>query len=113
MRVKVYRNLLKAGVQYSVSYRGKVRHYTRAITLKNVVMKHPTAKQLKEVREGHRQVCAWVTGEPTRNYSLGAKFRRLASDPKRVDFFCDNETGERVDAARIVVLDRDGGFYAK
>ena len=74
-------------------------------------MKHATEKQLREVREGCRQVCQWIKGSRQTRHVGTSTLRRLSCDPKTTDGFCDAETGERIDAADLVVLTEKGAFY--
>ena len=77
-------------------------------------MKHATPKALNRVRTGAREVCQWIQGESiaSLHHADTTMWRRLIADPKRADGFHDAETGERVDSARLVMLNSDGAFYA-
>jgi hypothetical protein len=117
MRVKVYRNLhIKDGAKYSVSYRGLVITHAALISLRAVRMKQPLARQLQAVREGHRSVVCWLSGdwdvEMSRLSPVGS-YRRLACDPRKVDCFCDAFSGERVDSAVSVVLTPTGVLFSQ
>lgn len=113
---QAYRNLNKPGVVFSIRERGKVVDYANVVILANAKCKHPNANALKRIRNGKREVCAWVSG--TLIYS-GEDFRQLATpgwrrlncDPKRYDYFCDAITGERVDSASQIMLCSNGAFY--
>tara|TARA_B100000686_G_scaffold331298_1_gene394657 strand:- start:140 stop:496 length:357 start_codon:yes stop_codon:yes gene_type:complete len=113
--VQVYRNLHKPGVVYSIRQSGRVIGYSSFVVLSDVTMKHPTTKSLAGIRKGNRRVCAWlrgtlVTTEPD-SQLLAEPIRLLSCDPRRHDYFCDKDTGERIDSASWAILSPTGVEY--
>lgn len=111
MRTQAYRNLNKQGVVYSLRRGGRVVGYSSCVVLTDATMKHAGAPALARIRTGAREVCAWVTGNLSDAPADTSAMRRLSCDPKKHDCFCDSLTGERVDAASIVVLTTHGVYY--
>ncbi len=76
-------------------------------------MELATPAALQRVRTGRREVCQWIQGETVSNpvASFRNDWNRLVADPKRVDGFCDAETGIRIDSAKLVLLTDSGAFY--
>lgn len=110
--IQVYRNLkFRTEVMYSVRVNGKVIGHQNNLTLFNVRMKHATPNALRKVRKTKRSVICWLVGEHLEHHFNPVGMRRLRCDPKKVDFFCDAETGKRVDHASCVVLDDTGVYY--
>lgn len=121
-RFKAYRNLNRRdGVFYSLAYKSKVIGYYQYLLLNAVDLKHANPNALQRIRSGPREVCAWMLAEKASAIPLPAQhlhksmegMRRLSCDPKKVDHFCDAETGERVDHATFVVLCDSGTFYTE
>ena len=127
MLVRAYRNLNKReSVVYSTQTRErndagklawKVTGYCACVFLEDATMKHATPHALQRVRTGAREVCQWVQGESISSLQApihdSAAWRRLLSDPKTADGFRDAETGDRIESARLVMLNSDGAFYVR
>ena len=112
MRVKVYRNLNKPGVQYSIAHKGRVIDYRTHIVLRDCKFKHPNQKQLDEIRTGNRQVCAWINGDLLDEYPSDIVDARIVScDPKKHDTF--NIEGKTINEAEYVILTPDGRCKAQ
>lgn len=109
----VYRNLhIRDRVGYSVRNGSRVERHTDELTLFDCVMKHPTPKQREVVRTGDRSVVCWIRGSEILAMAVpDTSLRRLACDPRKVDWFCDFETGDRVDRADLVTFRSDGVWY--
>ena len=104
-----YRNLRKPGVTYSLRQRGKVFGYAQHIHLKAVTAKHATPAALARIRTGVREVSVWLNAESIETDDIPdtTGWRSLTCDPKRHDFVCDWQTGERLDSFAEVVLTSD------
>lgn len=117
MTWSVYRNLrLLPRVGWSLRRNGRVQRYASSVLLKGVTMKHATAAQLERVQTGHREVCQWLNCGSLESVEEGDVLTesghfwlRLYCDPK-VGVFT-NERGDRVDAARAVLLLSDGSAH--
>ena len=123
METRAYRNLNKRdAVIYSLQTKQenakgklvwKVTEYVTEVCLKHCTLKHATPAALNRVRTGRREVCQWIQGEVCSNPAISFRndWNRLIADPKRADGFHDAETGERIDSAKLVMLNSDGAFY--
>jgi len=111
MRTQAYRNLNKQGVIYSLRQAGLVVGYASTVVLTDATMKHAGANALTRIRTGAREVCAWVSGTLSESQPDTTTMRRLLCDPKKQPFFCDAQTGARVDCASVIVLTETGAFY--
>ena len=126
-KTKVYRNLNRRdGVFFSVAHRGRVFGHYPAIFATGVTMKHASEAQAHRCRfggkrgTGCREVCAWLLCDrvDTPGFSTphelkpGLEWRRMACDPKKVDGFCDAETGAIIDSTEHVFLSSEGAYYA-
>lgn len=131
MRVCVYRNLHKSGVQFSIKHKGRVIDYKKNVLLRNAQFKHPNFEQ-RERCKSKREVCCWVNGDLASDSEFleclqsiieadalvkckgdSGSWRPLSCDPKKVAYFQDKFSGVKVDTARFVVLNEFGVFYCK
>lgn len=108
VRCDVYRNLKKPAVTYSIRQRGKVVGYTGKVVLRDCEFKHASPEQQSNCRQ-RRLVCQWVKGFVT-DAVPDAAWVRVACDPKQVNGFCRQDTGERIDRARFIHLCEAGCF---
>jgi len=122
MPIKVYRNLNRPDIQWSISYKERVIAYRKIVALGGVKFKHATPKQREHIITEHRQVFQWLRGtwfpEDTaaglaaqRLNGNDPSARQLGCDPKKGDGFRDLETNTKVDAAQMVLLTPDGVFF--
>lgn len=108
LRCDVYRNLNKPGVTFSIRQRGKVVGYSGNVVLRDCDFKHASAEQQEGCRQ-RRLVCQWVKGFTTDTVP-DAEWVRVACDPKKVNGFCRQDNGVRIDRARFVRLCEAGCF---
>jgi len=112
MKTQAYRNLNKPGCIYSIRQAGRVIGYSDFVALTDATFKHANINAIARIRSGPREVCAWVSGTLASSHQPNTEaMRRLSVDPKKVDYFCDQETGVRIDRASIVTLTTKGAFY--
>lgn len=111
---QVYRNLNKRdAVWFSIRQSGRVREYRQTVYCRDAKLKHCGQNALVRIRQGCREVCAWVTCQSVDDTPpVDTVWRQLSCDPKRYDTFQDAETGATVDCAAWVRLSADGAFYS-
>jgi hypothetical protein len=104
--VRVYRNLNKKGVVYSVQQKGKVVAYATQLALTNchcyVNQNGVQRVRKKQVREVH----AWIEGMITSVHS--PTNARISYNPYKFDFFYNTENAEAVSWASYMRFDQDG-----
>jgi hypothetical protein len=111
-KVSVYRNLNCKEIRFSIREKGRVKEHASEVILENASFKHAPPGALNRIRNGYREVCAWITG--TRRDTLPDRlWQMVLCDPKKVDYFQDT-SGNRIDRADFVHLRPDGScHYAK
>ena len=90
--------------------------HTGELVAYGVTMKQPSGKSFEStLRGGHRAVFAWIRAErfSTENVPACEGWERLRFNPTAGDEHFQDETGERIDAAAVVVLASDGRAYFK
>lgn len=113
--VQVYRNLLRAGVWYSVRSRRtrRVIGYTEALLLTEPTFRASAAGQRRARESGHRNVHAWVEGVPRTDVgNADVVWRPARYNVFVCDTFFDAATGEPVPDAAFVHAGPDGLRYA-
>lgn len=115
-RVRVYRNLHKKGVVYSVLQDGLVVGYVKHINLTAAKFIVSAAGRDKVRRTGKKVVHAFVEGRPT-NWYLSPDMYKAATtyraryNPKVNDTFIDKASGHPLHAAKLVHVGPDGVDY--
>lgn len=108
MQVEVYRNLNKGGYSIRDRKTKKVIGHEQAITLKDCSFHVGEGGRQRVIREGQKNVHAYVRGELVTLKRLKGRF---TYDPYlRGDFF-DKKTGKTINNARLVSLDNTGAYY--
>lgn len=109
--VKVYRNLNKKGVVYSVHQRGKVVAYATEIRLSYCACV-VSAAGLRKVRQTKvRAVHAWIAGLLTETELPTTG--KLSYNPFKQDWFYDTETRQEVKASPFMLFNKEGVHYVK
>jgi len=112
MNITAYRNLNRRdSIWYSVKHQGKVIDYQKSLILRNALFKHSTPRALERIRAKHREVSCWIRGVWVDEAKMPDKLIRVHCDPKKYDHFTNSETGEKIDAADVVVLNDRGCFF--
>jgi len=111
-RVRVYRNLNKPGVTYSIRDRktNLVVGYTTDITLTDVTFTVGKKSREKVIATGRKNVHAFVNGEITAEKNLTG-WRTAYYNPYKVTTFIDSETGEPLTSARYARIGPSGVQY--
>jgi hypothetical protein len=116
MRVEAYYNLHKKCISYR-PIGGTVKH-TGAIQLNDVTLSVQPAGRAKVLREGRKNVHAFVRGEllstvdetdeggeiATNDMFTSAGYRKITYNPYKYDSFVYEATGEPVRSARQIII---------
>jgi hypothetical protein len=105
MRVEVYYNLHKK--TFSVRHKGKVIEHTDRIVLQDVTFAVQPAGRAKVVREGKKNVHAFVRGtigERPIDWNTIDDWADVTYNPYYYSSFVDDETKEPVHSAKVVKL---------
>jgi hypothetical protein len=104
--VRVYRNLNKRGVVYSIAQKGQVVAYATDIKLKDctcfVNQKGVERVRLKKVREVH----AWVEGYVTEEESPAKQ--KMSYNPYKHNHFYNTQDGSPVTEAPFMQFNQEG-----
>jgi len=109
LRVQVYRNLHKG--LWSVRGKGRVIAHRPLIILKDCVMRVQESERQRVIREGQRNVHAWVTGVPCWETD-GNDLVEIGYNPYFAPTFTSRPGYEAVTSARFVVFSQEGKAYA-
>lgn len=118
-KVKVYRNLHKEGVTFSVrdAKTGLVLGHTQSILLSNVTFEVNAAGRAKVLRDKKKNVHAFVTGNYTGPFYAGDReffsddTRTLVTyNPYKAPTFVRKDNGEPVFTANLTLVDSNGVF---
>ena len=122
MPIKVYRNLHRKDIQWSISYKDRVIAYRKVVAVAGVKFKHASDAQREHIITKHRQVYQWLRGNwlpeeiaaglaAQRQTGNDLTARQLGCDPKKGDGFRDLQTDTRVDVSSMVLLTPEGVFH--
>jgi hypothetical protein len=108
-KIRIYRNLNKSGVVYSVQQAGKVIGYTTEFYLKDCTC-YVNQTAVERVRANKvREVHAWIEG-----YLTGLQLptaHRLSYNPYKSNFFYNIETYQQVVKAPYMAFNATGVHY--
>lgn len=110
-KIRIYRNLHKPGVVYSVLQDGKVVGYVDSIGLYGVKFIVSAAGRDRVRREGRKIVHAFLEGYVGGPYLYPEFCSKARYNPHRDDSFVDAETGEALDRCRWAAVDVTGVRY--
>ena len=103
--VKVYWNLHR--YCYSIQQRGLVVAHAQDVTLQNAAFKVSEAGRQRVLREGRKNVHAFVTGYLTDESASESCIERVIYNPHRFTSFVLFLSKEKVEAASVAHLDRE------
>jgi len=109
LRVQVYRNLHKG--LWSVRSKGRVITHRPLIILKDCEMRVQESERQRVIREGQRNVHAWVVGVPCWETD-GNDLVEIGYNPYFAPTFTSRPGYLAVTSARFVVFSQEGKAYA-
>jgi len=109
LKVQVYRNLHKG--LWSVRSKGRVITHRPLIILRNCTMRVQESERQRVIREGQRNVHAWIVGEPCWGTD-GEDMVEIGYNPFYAPTFTSRPSFEPVTTARYVIFSQEGKAYA-
>lgn len=109
LKVQVYRNLHKG--LWSVRNKGRVITHRPVIVLRNCSMRVQESERQRVIREGQRNVHAWIVGEPCWDLPDDALVE-IGYNPYFASTFTSRPDFNPVTEARFVVFSQEGRAYA-
>jgi len=109
LKVQVYRNLHKG--LWSVRSKGRVITHRPLIILRNCTMRVQESERQRVIREGQRNVHAWIVGEPCWD-TVGDDLVEIGYNPYFAPTFTSRPDFRPVTEARFVVFSQEGKAYA-
>ena len=106
--VHVYRNLTKG--LWSIRSGGRVVAHRHRVTLESCIMRVREGGRQRVLREGHRNVHAWIEGVPTEDV-LDEGLVEISYNPFLAPTFTVRPDFEPIHTARLVVLTETGKAY--
>lgn len=112
--VRIYRNLHKTGVWYSVMQHNKVVGHTQDLLLRDTEFFVGESGRKRVMATGRKTVHAWIAGTVTESAfgTCGGQAARLTYNPKRNLSFIDAATGNPLRGAQAVHFGTDGVTYS-
>jgi hypothetical protein len=107
--VRVYRNLNKKGVVYSIQQNKQVVAYATEVALKDCVCRVNLTALARVRKKKVREVHAWVEGYFTELFLLSSK--KLSYNPYKHDHFYNIHDGSAVKDASYMLFTQSGVRY--